>query len=285
MLQITIRPKDGFSSTTPWLRSVVKRVQKGLLAIGYDLDTDGYYGNGSAAVVKKFQEKAGLGADGIVGKNTWVALKPALEKAFGTVDEAIVELMPGFHGDLDWVHLQEGYVGKTYWPGGASGVTLDPGVDLGYADHFFVEKFYKDLMGEEQWAAVLKVIGVRGDAARDALNADEVLQSIRISSEKSDEAMPYAAAPYWIKISDRFPALVDEENPAPASVQTALLSLAYNRGAGNKGLNVLGDPLAAGDWGKVADEVAAMQQDHKLEGIRKRRRWEGALIKAELELA
>jgi len=67
-----------------------------------------------------------------------------------------------------------------------------------------------------------------------------------------------------------------------ATVQTVLLSLAYNRGSQNGALQILGDPLAAGDWREVARLVGGMQQNHDLVGIRKRRRWEAALIEAEL---
>ena len=64
-----------------------------------------------------------------------------------------------------------------------------------------------------------------------------------------------------------------------------MLSISYNRGAGNRALGVVGEPIENKDWAKVADTIASMQQDHKLEGIRKRRRMEGELIRTELQLA
>ena len=66
----------------------------------------------------------------------------------------------------------------------------------------------------------------------------------------------------------------------PPAVHTALLSLAYNRGPNNRDLAQLAEPLQAGAWPRIGNLIAAMQQDHQLEGIRRRRREEGALVLA-----
>ena len=91
---------------------------------------------------------------------------------------------------------------------------------------------------------------------------------------------PYVIEPYWVAISRRFPIL--QEADTPGSVQTALLSLAYNRGSRNRGLAPLEEPLKNKEWGHVADLIGGMQQDHRLEGIRKRRRMEADLIRKEI---
>ena len=70
----------------------------------------------------------------------------------------------------------------------------------------------------------------------------------------------------------------------PGSVQTALLSLAYNRGPRNPRLDPLAAPMDARDWAGAADVIANMQQDHELPGIRSRRRREAGFIRAELAL-
>jgi GH24 family phage-related lysozyme (muramidase) len=93
--------------------------------------------------------------------------------------------------------------------------------------------------------------------------------------------MPFAALGYWNRIRRRFQALQDPTTPA--SVQTALLSLAYNRGPANTYLEPLGTLLECRDWSNAAAKIAAMQQNHELEGIRIRRREEGLLIEAELD--
>ena len=45
--------------------------QKRLLALGYEIDTDGVYGPQSKAACRAFQRNSGLVADGIVGPTTW----------------------------------------------------------------------------------------------------------------------------------------------------------------------------------------------------------------------
>lgn len=187
------------------------------------------------------------------------------------------DLLRDFYGDIDWVHNQEGHRGRPYWPGGASGVTIDPGLDLGYADRSMIEQVVRQVaITARQWDAVMKVIGLRGDAARAAISP--TLLTIRTTRAWAATIFPYIADPYWRSIKRKFPALA----AAPGSVQTALLSLAYNRGSRNKALNVLSAPIEQGNWAAVALQISRMQQDHKLEGIRLRRRREGALIIDEL---
>lgn len=203
--------------------------------------------------------------------------------------------LDGFRGDLHWVHQREGHAGKPYWPEtrdkvsgelkskGISGVTLDPGVDLGYADPSTVRELYAPILTPEQMAAVEKVFGLKGEKAEEALKSDPLLKSIRISKQQAETVMPYAAKKYWEPITKRFPELKDPETPA--SVQTAFLSLAYNRGPGNKAFNGFKQLFHQKNWEEVARQIGEMQQDHKSPGIPKRRQQEAELIKKELKAA
>ena len=69
----------------------------------------------------------------------------------------------------------------------------------------------------------------------------------------------------------------------PPSVQTVLLSLAYNRGPENAALGVLANPIAAESWSEMANLIGQMQQNHETLGIRHRRRTEASLIRTELK--
>jgi GH24 family phage-related lysozyme (muramidase) len=281
MVHAALRKNDGLSSGRVWLRSIVKQMQSALNQAGHRMEADGKFGSGTEGAVKAFQAAHGLAQTGIVDKPCWEALQRFLDGALGPHLALIAELMPAFHGDLGWVHEQEGHRGSAYWPGGQSGVTLDPGVDVGHANVAIVERFYKPLMSAEQYRALEKTFGLKGDAASAALEAGPTLKTIRISSDQADEIMPQAAKPYWDDVAKRFPALSKEKTIG--SVQTVLLSLAYNRGPNNPGLDPLRADLDAGNWSGVADSIGAMQQDHRLEGIRTRRRREADLIRAELE--
>lgn len=280
MMLVTLRRNDGLANRT-WLRSPVKTLQLGLIDAGYSQDADGKFGAKTERAVKRFQLSSGLLDTGVVGKGTWKALAESIKRSIPMEAKAC-----GFNGDVGWVHLMEGHRGRPYWPGGNSGVTLDPGVDLGHASPSFLEillDLYWPTMSPTtvQWIAVQKVIGLRGVAAQKALADDPVLGSIRVSRIQAADIFPESAAAYWKAITDRFPELLKLETLP--SVQTVMLSLAYNRGAGNRHLGSLGPLIADREWIFLADKIGSMQQNHRLAGIRRRRREEAALIRAELE--
>jgi peptidoglycan hydrolase-like protein with peptidoglycan-binding domain len=57
----------------------VRRAHKRMSLVGFDVGgVDGSYGSKTAAAVKKLQQQAGVGVDGVVGPQTW-ALIDALE--------------------------------------------------------------------------------------------------------------------------------------------------------------------------------------------------------------
>jgi len=269
-----LKLNDGFRSQSPHLRGAVERLQRLLIRAGYHLEPDGLFGEDTEQAIRSLQNESGLDINGIAGPEVWQVLEPR-EQPATTGNEKLRD----FRGDLGWIHAREGHAGRAYWPGGASGVTLDPGVDLGHAKTSLIEEAFDGILLQDQFDAVRKAFGVQGEAAKKALESDPLLQSIRISRAQADVVFPYIIQPYWEAISRRFPVLLDEN--IPGSVQTALLSLAYNRGAQNRGLAPLEYPLKEKDWSRVADLIGAMQQDHRLEGIRKRRRMEPDLIREE----
>ncbi len=283
-MRATLRRGDGFGNgATSNLMPQVEVLQKGLLKAGYPVATDGLFGKGTEKVVKAFQQDNGLTADGIAGPATWRALEHKLPRSQRTPDYFAIAGFETFHGDLDWVHKREGHNGKLYWPGGRSGVTFDPGFDLAHQSMKLVRQHFGDVLSAAQLRAIKKVIGLSGNKARDALQASAVLKTVRVSRSKALKVMPSIAVEYWKPVVRRFKGVSGVETPD--SVQTVMLSLAYNRGARNRGLDVLKTPIAKGRWLVVADRVGAMQQDHALNGIRIRRRMEADLIRQEVDFA
>jgi peptidoglycan hydrolase-like protein with peptidoglycan-binding domain len=69
-----LRYHDGYDATSPDLRDEVKALQALLLARGFPVEVDGFFGNGTQAAVEDFQRAHGLEDDGIVGPRTWAAL-------------------------------------------------------------------------------------------------------------------------------------------------------------------------------------------------------------------
>lgn len=70
----TLRLFDGYQHTSTSLRPHVKQLQEELKKEGYQIVCDGYFGQGTEALVKQFQSEKGIMADGIVGPVTWNAL-------------------------------------------------------------------------------------------------------------------------------------------------------------------------------------------------------------------
>lgn len=188
-------------------------------------------------------------------------------------------MLTGFRGDIEFVHSLEDYRGakSVYWPGGNSGVTLRPGVDLGYADPGLVQDLYLRFLTTQEWRAVQGSFGIRGPSAKQHIRTNRYLRRIKITYEQGTVLFPLAAKPYWDQIIERFPALLAPN--VPGGAHTALLSLAYNRGPWNRGLAGLEDNIQNQDWLGLADEIGAMQQNHRVHHVRKRRRMEAQKIR------
>lgn len=71
MLHQTLRMPCGYPEAGPHLRDEVRQLQHQLRRWGYAIPTDGHFGPRTDAIVRDFQRKRGLGADGIVGGGTW----------------------------------------------------------------------------------------------------------------------------------------------------------------------------------------------------------------------
>lgn len=276
MIKSVLRIGDGIGERV-WLRSVVKTIQNGMVNAGFPLEVDGRFGSGTKSAAKEFQFENELNPTGVFDKPSW----KAIDKLLPQPDFEVVALLEKFRGDLNWVHQQEGHNGRPYWPGGVSGITLDPGLDLGHASEGLIEKIYKPLLTDKQMRALRAVYGFKGNDARDALNRSTTIKSVRISADLGAGLMHHTASPYWKGIARRFPGLTRKDTPA--SVQTVLLSLAYNRGILNRHLAPLEQLLKVKKWTEVAEKVGSMQQSHRLRGIRIRRRQEKLVISAELD--
>ncbi|MBQ4852545.1 pesticin C-terminus-like muramidase [Pseudoalteromonas sp. MMG012] len=274
---------DGFNRGRAQFRDEVRHLQRVLRLIGIRLEADGYFGVSTQDAVKRLQKENGLVASGEVDNNTWLVIE---KKLAGVVksdvteleapSETVINLLQSFRGDLAWIHTREGHAGKAYWPGGHSGVTLDPGFDLGQQSKDELLKHYTHILNQTQLNACIDCIGLTGREAKSHLNKAKNLIDIRISKGQALQILPVIIDPYWVAVGKRFPHLLHATTPD--SVQTALLSLAFNRGAHNRGLDVLNTPIAQGNWNECANFIGSMQQNHQLEGIRRRRRMEAALV-------
>lgn len=209
----------------------------------------------------------------------WVSLPH--RKMMGAELRRMITHLQGFRGNLATLLRWEGVHGKPYWPGGHSGVTLDPGIDLGHSS--FSENRLRNVIKEmrlrlspEQLESVFLAKGLRGEAARDFLANDLHLNAIEITTDQAWRALPVVAAPYWKAATHRWPSILMMDTPGV--VHDVVLSLVFNRGPGNPKLAVLDEALQLGNWNALAGEIEGMQSDHLLPGIPTRRAEEAGLI-------
>jgi GH24 family phage-related lysozyme (muramidase) len=112
------------------------------------------------------------------------------------------------------------------WPGGASGITIGRGYDLGYhtADEF--DRDWRGRLPAQMTHLLRASIGLKGDAARD--RARLLRGRVSITAADADAVFLVRELPKTIRLTmDTFPGL----ERLPLDAQGALVSLVFNRGS------------------------------------------------------
>lgn len=125
---------------------------------------------------------------------------------------------------LAFLHREEGWAGRPYWPGSRSGITIDPGDDLGYRTQ---ESFASDWcphLAVADFRRLQRIVGLKGASAEAALPQ---VADIRIPRRGAIQVFDDCLEPRYAKMTlEAFPG-ADKLGP---NVWTALFSLVYNRG-------------------------------------------------------
>lgn len=171
------------------------------------------------------------------------------------------------------------------WPGGASGVTIGVGYDLGYTAK---ERFLADwaALDDNTRARLVPVIGYKGQSAR---NMTRGVRHLEIPWAVAFAVFQARTVPYWIEQTKRaFPRSVE----LPDDAFGALVSLVFNRGPSLKGANrqdmndiyvILADGVQAGDLGLIAQQLREMKRiwaGKGLDGLIARREEEARLVES-----
>ena len=119
------------------------------------------------------------------------------------------------------IHQFEGIDKPSQWPGGASGITIPYGYDLGYENF---EEDWKGMLPNPTYNALLKAVGVKGEAAR---KIAPTFKGLKIPLDKAAEIFENIVIPREEnKTIKTFPGC---ETLHPDAFG-ALVSLIYNRG-------------------------------------------------------
>ena len=166
------------------------------------------------------------------------------------------------------------------WPGGASGVTIGIGYDLGYSDVVKLHNDFDGLLPAQMITVMEKCLGVRGQAAAELLSS--VRNLVSVPWDVAVNVFLNRDTPQWVK---RVCTAIPGASKLPPDCLGVLVSLAYNRGAS---FNTSGARYAemrnirshimAGSLRAVADDLRAMKRLWpELRGLQIRRETEARL--------
>ena len=239
--------------------------------------------------IKDIQARLGLTADGIIGPATLTALENVIEKALGPPPEPIQHTMSISRMGMQQLVAFE-IVSKAFYnrflkspiyPGGNSGVTIGIGYDLGHQLERQVEKDWKGQIDDADLKTLLKVTGLKGQAAKRRIRS---LKRISIPIQVAQEVFLTATLPDWAKKTAKTYPGVEK---LPADAQAMLLSLVFNRGASlantnrRREMRAIKPLVAAKDLIGIADQIRSMKrlwEGKGLSGLLKRRDKEAELI-------
>jgi GH24 family phage-related lysozyme (muramidase) len=172
------------------------------------------------------------------------------------------------------------------WPGGASGVTIGIGYDLGYNT---VEQIRKDWahLGSSRVNQLVTVAGLKGQVAKAAVPR---VKNVKISWAEALAVFENNTIPRFGNMTHT---AFQNLNSGHPHEQGALVSIVFNRGASMSGdsrreMRSIRDTVKVGKWEPVPKHILDMRRlwvGKGLDGLLKRRIAEAALAKKGRELS
>jgi GH24 family phage-related lysozyme (muramidase) len=176
----------------------------------------------------------------------------------------------------------EGIDQPSDWPGGASGITIGIGYDLGYESSDDFEADWQPLLTAGDFTTLSQVVGLKGAQAQAKASG---LKTIKIKTSDAEQVFLERSVPKYQAMTQKaFPGV----DALPADVQGALVSLVYNRGASMEGdsrkeMRAIRDAVPNGDLQEIANQLRAMKRlwvGKGLDGLLKRRDAEADLVES-----
>lgn len=248
--------------------------------------------DGRVDLIKSVQRALGLVDDGIDGKNTWNAIADRLSPPSQTIpvkdtsDENVLS-DKAYKLILKYeVGGGEAYYNKALkkpcYPGGASGVTIGIGYDLGYNTKAQYANDWKSLLSDRDFSRLEACLGAKGEYARQLVRN---VRDIEVSWDAASIVFKKETLPRFIKETLRaFPG-ADKLHPDAFG---ALVSIVFNRGASVTGdsrremLNIR-NLISSKNYKAIAQEIRSMKRlwiGKGLDGLLKRRDEEASLVES-----
>lgn len=172
------------------------------------------------------------------------------------------------------------------WPGGASGITIGYGYDLGYVTREQFQTHWGAELRDSAARRLGEVVGLRGPQARDRAQS---VSDIRIPRSMARKVFRLHSLPGAILQTARaFPGV----DALPRDAQGALVSLVYNRGPAmsdqpgqdrRREMRAIRDAVSRGDLIEIAAQLRSMKrlwEGRGLDGLIRRREAEARLVES-----
>lgn len=235
--------------------------------------------------LRRIQQALGVTADGLLGPETLSALEVQLDisvpaRAYSLeVSRESLSLLVEF--EVTSRSTYEQHYRRPVWPGGASGVTIGIGYDLGMTPKTQIQKDWEGWIADVDLKRLLTVQGIKGDPARQLARS---LSDVQIPFQVAETVFYQSTLPYFAALTrSTYPGV----QKLAGDAQGMLLSLIYNRGpslSGSRRSEMAAiRPLVAGgnaSLGEIADQVLRMTRLWPdTPGLQARRRREASVIR------
>ncbi|CAO4147050.1 hypothetical protein LPLAFNJD_LOCUS2351 [Methylorubrum aminovorans] len=174
---------------------------------------------------------------------------------------------------------------STIWPGGASGVTIGIGYDLGFATKTQLEADFGGVISPETIRVLHPALGLTGAAAQQA--ARDLSGAVDVPWTAAITVHCGKVIPRWVGLVERSLKNTHAIGPDRLGV---LVSLTYNRGASfsRQGdrfteMRAVKSHMASGKFGSIPNELRSMKRLWPtVPGLQKRREREAVLFESAL---
>jgi hypothetical protein len=244
-------------------------------------------------LIKFVQSKLDLKVDGLDGSVTWNAIVKNIVAPHDTIEPTTELVLNHPLSTASYKLIMDHEVGggqkyydsaltKPCYPGGASGVTIGIGYDLGYNSSSQYETDWKHLLPSITYSRLHATLGLKRNAAKAAIPS---LRDINISWSSAIEVFDTNTLPRFIaETLKAFPG-ADALHPDAFG---ALVSLVFNRGASVTGKNReemrnIRNLISSKNYTAIANEINAMKRiwvGKGLDGLLRRRSEEAALVQS-----
>lgn len=221
---------------------------------------DGKYGAASATAVREFRRAHALPDGTDIDAAVWALLK-ALPLPNPDIPTRAVAFIA--REEVSGRDYYDRFCSRPTWPGGASGVTIGVGYDLGYQTDF--EKDWADLLPPVALARLKPWVGIKGS---DASTGPQRLTGLAVPWHAAWEGYVRRTLPQEVgKTRSTF--VPPFGRPLPKLCLGVLVSLVYNRGTSmqddsvndrRREMRLIRDAVGAGRFDQVPDLLRSMRR-------------------------